>query len=74
MAHRRDVTRILLDGSLRSGGAQDRLEVATGTFAITTNPAGYGVTATAGQCVSSTETYDVGLDAFYTALSAGACL
>lgn len=49
-----DITRVLLEGSLRTGGADERIEVTSGTFAITTNPAEFGFTAVAGQCVTET--------------------
>ncbi|HEU0034454.1 MAG TPA: hypothetical protein VFQ53_27715 [Kofleriaceae bacterium] len=67
-----DVTQILLDGSLRSSDASDQIEVLSGTFAIATNPAQYGFSATAGQCVSSTSVQDPS-GAFYDQFSVGAC-
>lgn len=50
-----DVTRVFLEGALRGNENSGVLKVMTGTFAITTNPAQYGFSATAGQCVSSLE-------------------
>ena len=69
-----DVTQILLDGSLRSGAGADQLEVASGSFTIATNPASYGFTATAGQCVQGEDLYDAGTGAYYTAWTVGTCL
>ena len=68
-----DVTRVLLDGSLRSSEASDQLEVLSGTFALSTNPASYGFSATAGQCVAGEETFDATADDFYTAWTVGTC-
>jgi hypothetical protein len=48
-----DITRVQLDGSLRSNQETGSLQVVSGTFAITTNPAEYGVSAAAGDCVRS---------------------
>jgi hypothetical protein len=47
--------------------------VVSGTFAITTNPASYGFSATAGQCVTSTDTYDSVTYNDYTAYTVSAC-
>jgi len=68
-----DVTRVLLTGGLRGSDASDQVEVVGGSFAITTNPATYGFSATAGQCVSSTEELDATSGAFYTAWTVGVC-
>lgn len=68
-----DVTRVLLDGSLRGDGS-DQVEVLTGTFSISTNPAQYGFSATAGQCVAGTDTFDPATGDYYTAWTAGVCL
>jgi hypothetical protein len=68
-----DVTQLLLDGSIRGGNDSDRIEVLRGTFQITTNPAAYGFSATAGQCVTSQTVEDVTSGAFYDQWSAGAC-
>jgi hypothetical protein len=46
-----DITRVQLDGSLRGHDETGALEVVSGSFAITTNPAEYGFSASAGQCV-----------------------
>lgn len=69
-----DVTRVLLDGSLRGGAGADQIEVVSGAFSISTNPAQYGFAATAGQCVTGEEIYDETTYAYYTAWSTGACL
>ncbi len=68
-----DVTRVLLTGSLQHDRATDQTQVMTGTFAITTNPAQYGVSATAGQCVIGEDMVDSQSGAYYTAWSAGTC-
>ncbi len=68
-----DVTRVLLNGSLRSSQDTDQLQVMSGTFSMTTNPAQYGFTATTGQCVSSSEAQDPVTEDFYTAWTAGTC-
>ena len=69
-----DVTRVLLDGSLRGSADTDQIEVVSGTFSITTNPAQYGFNASAGQCVTSTYEYDPVTYQDYEAYSVGACL
>jgi hypothetical protein len=69
-----DVTRVLLEGELTSSELSDAVEVSSGTFSITTNPAQYGFSATAGQCVSADETYDSASGEYYTSWSVGACL
>jgi hypothetical protein len=51
-----DVTELVLVGSAAPNG--DGLEVVTGSFSVLTNPASYGVVATAGQCVADTEVSD----------------
>lgn len=68
-----DVTRVLLDGELTSSETSGAVLVSSGTFSITTNPAQYGFSATAGQCVSSEEMYDSTSGEYYTAWTAGAC-
>ena len=68
-----DVTQVRLDGSLRGSEDTDQLEVLSGTFKIATNPAQFGFTATAGQCVSSDEQIDATSGDYYTAWTAGAC-
>ena len=49
------ITRVQLDGSLRADVATSSLEVVSGTSAITTNPAEYEFSATAGRCVSAAD-------------------
>jgi hypothetical protein len=66
-----DVTRVFLDGGLRTK-ADDSVE-ALGAFSIETNPASYGFSATAGQCVRGTETYDPTRGDYYTTWAVGAC-
>lgn len=68
-----DVTRVRFDGSLRGTGDGELLEVVSGTFSIETNPAQYGVSATAGQCVLATEVYDDTTLSSWTEYSVGAC-
>jgi hypothetical protein len=67
-----DVTRVLLDGSLRGDDATDRVQV-TGSFSIATNPASFGVTATTGQCVTSAEATDPTTGQPFTRWTAGSC-
>lgn len=69
-APRYDVTRVQLDGQLQGRADSDALAV-TGTFSIATNPSTYGFSATTGQCVSGSETYDNGQ--FYTQWTVAAC-
>jgi len=68
-----DVTHVLLDGALEGTTGTTTVRVASGTYSIETNPAQYGFTATAGQCVTSTDTYDSVTFNDYTAYSVGAC-
>ncbi len=68
-----DVTRILVDGSLRGSELTGQVEVLAGTFSMTTNPAQYGFTATAGQCVQETDIYDDETFTSYASYSVGAC-
>ena len=49
-----DITWVLLTGSIR-GGVDDQIEVLSGNFAITTNPAQFGFSAAPGQCVTPLE-------------------
>ncbi len=72
---RYDVTRVLLDGSLRGSGAaaSDQVKVLTGSFSITTNPAQYGFSATAGQCVTGDDVLDSTSGDYYTQWTAGTC-
>lgn len=65
-----DVTRVLLDGSLRGDG--DQLEVLTGALSLETNPAGHGFAATAGQCIAATEVRDAS-GSYFTQWTVGAC-
>jgi hypothetical protein len=69
-----DITRVLLDGSLRAAPSSDQIEVVSGSFSIATDPAQYGVSATAGQCVFATEMYDETTLSSWTQYSVGACL
>ncbi|HUS33306.1 MAG TPA: hypothetical protein VMZ53_32610, partial [Kofleriaceae bacterium] len=73
-APRYDVTRLLLDGSLRGMADSSQLEVVSGSFSMTTNPSQYGFSATAGQCVTSTSEYDPVTYQDYELYSVGACL
>ena len=68
-----DVTQLVLDGSLRSSVDSDRVEVLTGSLRLATNPASYGFTASAGQCVAGTEVIDEPSDTYYTQWSVGSC-
>jgi hypothetical protein len=67
-----DVTRVLLDGSLRGGATTGQIAV-TGSFSVTTNPAGHGFTATAGQCVTDTDAIDPTTGTSFTQWTVGAC-
>jgi hypothetical protein len=69
-----DVTRVLFDGSLRAGDASGQVQVLSGTFGITTNPAQYGFSAAAGQCVTGDDVYDSATGSTYTQWATGACL
>ena len=73
-APRYDVTRILIDGSLRGIADTDQVEVVSGTFSMTTNPAQYGFSAAAGQCVTTTFATDPVTYEDYETHSVGACL
>ncbi len=66
------VLRVLLTGGLRSVGESDQLEV-LGTLSIETDPAEFGVSATAGQCVMSTEAEETETGRFYDAWLVGVC-
>ncbi|MGE3765494.1 MAG: hypothetical protein AB7L94_24760 [Kofleriaceae bacterium] len=68
-----DVTRVLLDGELTSREDTNAVEVSAGTFSVTTNPAQYGFSATAGQCVSANESFDSTNGDYYTSWTVGAC-
>lgn len=50
-----DITRVFLDGALRGDDEAGAVKVVRGTFAISTDPAQYSFSATAGQCVASAE-------------------
>ena len=67
-----DITRVALDGGLR-GRTDGSVEVVGGSFAIETNPAGYGFAATSGQCVSSSFEYDETTGDSWEAFAVGAC-
>jgi hypothetical protein len=69
-----DVTRVLLDGGLEGSETNDQVRVLDGSFAITTTPAQYGFSATAGQCVTGADVYDPNTGSYYTQWSVGACL
>jgi hypothetical protein len=69
-----DITQVLLDGSVRSNATGDRLEIVKGTFRIATDPASYGFSAAAGQCVSARDVADVPSGDLYTQWTVGACL
>jgi hypothetical protein len=69
-----DVTRVQLSGSLHSSEASDQIQVAAGSFSLTTNPAGHGFSATAGQCVTGTNAVDPGTGTTTTQWTVGACL
>ncbi len=60
-----DVTRVLVTGTLRSGAESDRIEVISGAFSLTTNPAEFGFSATTGQCVTSTLVEDASSGELY---------
>lgn len=68
-----DVTQVFLEGSLRSSELSNQVKVESGTYRIATNPASYGFTATAGQCVSSEEVVDATSGAYYTQWTVGTC-
>lgn len=68
-----DVTRVQLEGTLKSWPIGNQIEVVSGSLALTTNPAEYGFTATAGQCVTATEHYDEETFRLWTQYSVGAC-
>lgn len=51
-----DVSRIVLDGLVADTTSPDRIELRTGTYDIDTTPAGHGVAAVDGQCITGTQT------------------
>jgi hypothetical protein len=67
-----DVTRVLLDGVVRTTEAADRMEVTAGSFSLTTDPASYGFVAPAGQCVTSAAVHGPDAPPF-TQWTVGAC-
>lgn len=67
-----DVARVLLDGSLIQRSASDQTEV-TGSLSITTSPASYGFTASAGPCVTSADATDPTTGASFTQWTVAAC-
>lgn len=66
-----DVTRLDLAGGVR--GVGDALEVTSGSLALTTDPAAFGFTATAGQCVRATVVEDAATGRAYDQWRAGSC-
>ena len=68
-----DVTRVTIDGSLRGSDTSDQVEVLTGSFSVTTDPASYGFAATAGQCVTAADATDPTTGSTFTQLSVAAC-
>lgn len=69
-----DVTRIQLEGGLRTRPAAGQLEVVGGSLSLATNPAQFGFAAAAGQCVSGDDIYDSATGQTYTAWQVGGCL
>jgi hypothetical protein len=69
-----NVTRVLLDGSLRGDALGEQVEVLSGSFSIQTNPAAFGFSAAAGQCVFATEMSDDTTFTSWTQYSVGTCL
>jgi hypothetical protein len=67
-----DVTQVRLDGSIRSAPTSG-FAVETGSFGLVTDPASYGVSAVAGQCVSSTIAIDASSGKSYERWSAATC-
>lgn len=67
-----DVTRLVLDGSLIRPAASDQTKV-TGSLSITTSPASYGITASAGQCVTSADAVDPTTGASFTRWTVTTC-
>jgi hypothetical protein len=68
-----DTTRVQIEGSLRGSELSGQTEVVSGSVTVTTNPAQYGFSATAGQCIQSTEVYDDTTFQSYTTYATGAC-
>jgi hypothetical protein len=69
-----DTTRVQIDGSLRGSELTGQTEVLSGSVTVTTNPAEYGFTASAGQCIQETEVYDDATFQSYMTYAVGACL
>jgi hypothetical protein len=69
-----DVTRVQLDGSLRGSSFGDVVEVLYGSLSVETNPAQFGFSAAAGQCVTATDEYDDVTYTSYTSYAVGACI
>lgn len=68
-----DVTRVMLDGSVRGSDTSDQVEVLAGSFSVTTDPATYGFAATAGQCVIAADVTDPTTGSTFTRFSVAAC-
>jgi hypothetical protein len=68
-----DITHVLVEGTLRSEPFGDRIRVVTGNASILTNPAGYGFSASAGQCIDATEIYDDQSYTSYTRYTVTSC-
>lgn len=68
-----DVTRMHVTGSLSGDAVSSTVKVESGTYALETNPAGYGFSAAAGTCVTATEAYDEASGSYYTTFATGAC-
>lgn len=68
-----DVTRVQVDGKLTGRDAAPQVRV-DGSLAITTNPASYGITASAGQCVTTQPATDPATGAAYNQWTVGACM
>jgi hypothetical protein len=66
-----DVTRMALDGAIRAAPTSG-FAVTAGTFQLVTDPASYGVTAAAGQCVTTATAVDASGKS-YARWSAAAC-
>lgn len=67
-----DVTQVRLDGAIQSAPTSG-FAVATGSFGLVTDPASYGVSAVAGQCVRSTTAVDPASGRSYERWSAATC-
>ena len=67
-----DLTRVVLDGSLIQLRASNQTKV-TGSLRIATSPASYGITASAGQCVTSADAVDPTTGASFTRWTVTTC-